>query len=47
MKVAFLVQLALGGLASGLAGIVLVACFRAYLDPHLFLELATTSFLCH
>jgi hypothetical protein len=40
-------QLALRGLASGLAGIVFVACFRAYLDPALFLALTAAGFLCH
>lgn len=41
-----LARAVLCGLGVALAGVVVIACFKAYLDPALILALTTSSFLC-
>jgi hypothetical protein len=41
-----MMQIALAGLGAALAGIVMDACFQAYLDPGLVVSLTTSLFLC-
>lgn len=45
-RVSLALRIGLGACGAALAGVVVAACFNAYIDPGLVVTMTTASFLC-